>query len=74
MLVTCENCGTSVTKINLSRHKSRCNGGTLFCTQCPNFFTKSRDDLNYHIAKQHGAAGPSITYKCKVCLADFPGF
>ena len=72
--VTCENCGTSVTKYNLSRHKSRCSGGPLYCPKCPNFFTKSRDDLNYHIAKQHSAAGPSITYNCKLCHAEFPGF
>ena len=38
------------------------------------FFTKSRDDLNYHIAKQHNTAGPSITYNCKLCHAEFPGF
>ena len=71
---TCENCGTSVTKIDLSRHESRCSGGTLFCPKCPNFSTKSRDDLNYHIDKPHSAAGLSITYKCKVCHAEFPGF
>ena len=46
----------------------------MYCTHCPNFFTKSRDDLNYHIAKQHSAAGPSKTYKCKLCHAEFPGF
>ena len=72
--VTCENCGTSVTKYHSSRHKTRCSGGALYCTQCPNFFTKSRDDLKYHIAKQHNAAGPSKTYKCILCHADFPGF
>ena len=72
--VTCENCGTSVTKYNLSRHKLRCSGGTLYCTQCPNFCTKSRDGLNYHIAKQHSAAALSKTYKCKLCHAKFPGF
>ena len=72
--VTCENCGTSVTKINLSRHESLCCGGTLYCPKCPNFPTKSRDDLNYHISKQHSAAGPSKTYKCKLCQAEFPGF
>ena len=72
--VTCGNCGTSVAKYHLSRHKSRCSGGTLYCTQCPNFSTKSGDDLNYHIAKQQSAAGPSITYKCKLCHAEFPGF
>ena len=72
--VTCENCGVQFTKLNLARHKSRCIGGTLYCTKCPIFFTKSRDDSNYHIAKQHSAAGPSITYKCKLCHAEFPGF
>ena len=72
--VTCENCGTLVTEINLSRHKSRCSGGTLFCPKCPNFSTKSRDGLNYHIAKQHSAAKPSKTYKCKLCHAEFLGF
>ena len=72
--VTCGDCGTSVTKKHLSRHKSRCSGGTLYCTQCPNFSTKTRDDLNYHIAKQQSAAGPSKTYNCKLCHAEFPGF
>ena len=71
---SCENCGTLVTKKNLSRHKKSCSAGTLYCTQCPNFSTLSRDDLNYHFAKQHSAAGPSKTYKCKVCHAEFPGF
>ena len=35
---------------------------------------KLRDDLIYHIAKEHSAAGPSKTYKCKLCHAEFPGF
>ena len=72
--VTCENCGTLVTKINLSRHKSLCSGGTLYSPKCANFSTKSRDDLNYHIAEPHSASGPSMTHKCKLCHAEFPGF
>ena len=72
--VTCEDCGTSVTKKNLSRHKLRCSGGTLYCPKCPNFSTKSRDDLNYHITKQHNAAVPSKTYKCNLYHAEVPGF
>ena len=72
--ITCENCGVHIRKLNLARHKKSCSAGTLYSTQCPNFSTKSRDDLNYHIAKQHIAAGPSITYKCKLCHAEFPGF
>ena len=72
--VTCENCGVQVTKYHLARHKKICSAGTLYCFQCPNFSTLSRDDLNYHIAKQHSAAGPSKTYKCTLCHAEFPGF
>ena len=72
--VTCENCGVQITKYHLARHKKRCSAGTLYCSKCPNFSTKSRDDLNYHIAKQHSAAGPSKTYKCKLCYAEFPRF
>ena len=72
--VTCENCGVQITKLNLARHKKSCSAGTMYCSKCPNFSTKSRDDLNYHIAKQHSAAGPSKTYKCILCHAEFPGF
>ena len=72
--ITCEKCGTLVTRKNIVRHKKRCSAGTLYCTQCPNFSTLTQDDLNYHIAKQHSAAGPSKTYKCNLCHAEFPGF
>ena len=72
--VTCENCGTQTTKLNLARHKKICSVGTLYCTQCPNFSTKSRIDLNYHIAKKHGAPKLDVTFKCKLCYQEFPGF
>ena len=71
--ITSETCVVQVTKFNLARHKKRCSAGTLYCTQCPNFSTLSQDDLKYHIAKQHSVAGPSKTYKCNLCLAEFPG-
>ena len=44
--VTCENCGTQTTKLNLARHKKSCSVGSLYCTHCPNFSTKSQNDLN----------------------------
>ena len=72
--VTCENCGVQITKLNLAGHEKSCSVGTLYCTQGPNFSAQSRDGLNYHIAKQHSAAAPSITYKCKLCHAEFSGF
>ena len=72
--VTCGKCGTSVTKKHLSRHKLRCSGGTLYCATCPNFSTKSRDDLNYHIAKKHRTLRAKKTHKCKICFKEFSGF
>ena len=72
--VTCENCGTQTTKLNLVRHKKSCSLGTLYCTHCPNFSTKSQNDLNYHIAKKHSAPKPDVTFKCKLCFQEFPGF
>ena len=30
--------------------------------------------MNYHVAKKHGVRRSSITYKCKLCDAEFPGF
>ena len=72
--VTCRNCGTSVTKQKITRHNSRCSGGTLYCPKCPNFSTKSRDDLNYHIAKKHATPRAKNTHKCKICFKEFSGF
>ena len=72
--VSYENCGTQTTKLNLARHKKRCSAGTLHCSQCPNFSTKLQKDLNYQIAKKHSAPKHDITFKCKLCYAEFPGF
>ena len=72
--VTCGNCGTSVTKQKISRQKSRCSGGTLRCPKCPNFSTTSKNDLYYHIAKKHSAAGPKNSHTCKECHDEFLGF
>ena len=72
--VTCGNCRTLVMKKNLSRHKLRGSGGTLYCLKCSHFSTESRDDLNFHIAKKHSVPRPSKPYKCKLCHATFPGF
>ena len=64
---TCENCGTQTTRNNNVRHKKRCSAGTLYCTHCPNFSTKSKSDLNYNIAGKHSTPKSEITFKCKLC-------
>ena len=72
--VTCEKCGTQTTKLNLARHKKRCSVGTMYCTHCRNFSTRSQNDLNYHIAKKHSAPKLKVIFKCKLCFQEFPGF
>ena len=57
----------------LARHKKRCSVGTLYCTQCPHFSTKSRSDLNYHFAMKHSAQKPGVSFKCKLWYQKFPG-
>ena len=72
--VTCGNCGTSVTKQKLCRHKSHCSGGKVYFAIFPNFSTKSIDDINYHIAKKHATPRVKNTHKCKICFKEFSGF
>ena len=72
--LTCKNCGTQTTKLNLARRKKRCSVATLFCTQCPSFSTKSQSDLDYHFAKKHSVPKPDVTFECPLCYQEFPGF
>ena len=72
--ITCENCGNQTTRNNIVLHKKRCSVGTLYCTQNPNFSTKSQNDLTYHFAKKHSTPEPEVTFKCTLCYAEFPGF
>ena len=72
--VTCGKCGNSETKQQPSRHKKRYSGGTLYCANCPNFSTKSRDDINHHMAKKHATPRVKTTQKCKICFKEFSGF
>ena len=72
--VACDNCATLVSKQNLAKHKKKCSVGTLYCSKCSNFSTKSQKVLNYHIAKKHGTSKPKTTHTCKVCKEEFAGF
>ena len=72
--VTCENCGTQTTKLNLARHKMSCSAGTLFCTQRPNLCTKSYDGLNYHISKKHSAPNLMSPSSVNFVIKSFQDF
>ena len=40
----------------------------------PQYLQNCQNDLNYHIAKKHGASKFDITIKCKLCYQEFPWF
>ena len=69
--VICENCGTKATVFNLAHHEKRCSAGILYCTQYPNFSTKSQNDMNYHFAKKHSAPKLDVTFKRKPFIKSF---
>ena len=73
--VNCENCGKSVVKAHIARHRKTCMMGTLYCKKrnC-NFATKNAAELSYHIAKAHGAKVRNTLNKCVVCQKQFPSF
>ena len=72
--VVCEICNTQTTRNHFARHKKSCSAGTMYCTQCPKFSSKSQNDLNYHIAKKHSVPKLGVTFKCKLSNQDISGF
>ena len=72
--VTCDKCGTPITRINFFPHKKRCSVGLLCCSKYPNFSTKSQNDLYYLFAKKHKAQKVAVTFKCTLCYQEFRGF
>ena len=72
--VVCDNCGKQYVRQQAARHKKSCQGGTLSCPKCPNYFTKSQAELSYHIAKKHGPSTPKLSTTCTLCWEEFPSY
>ena len=70
----CPKCNKMVAKLNMARQKKSCDSGTLSCPKCPNFYTKKKEDLIYHLAKQHAPKDIKLSTVCTVCLEEFPSF
>ena len=73
-IVTCEKCGTQITKLKTARHKKRCSVGLLCSFKRPNFSRKSQKVLNFHKTKKHSAPKLDVTFKCKLCFQKLSGF
>ena len=69
--VKCAKCEKMVAKYDMARHKKSCDSGTLSCRKCPNFYTKKKEELNYHLAEHHV---PKDIKLSNVCLEEFPNF
>ena len=72
--VKCPKCEKMVAKYNMARHKESCDSGTFSCPICPNFYTKKKEDLNFHLAKHHAPKDIKPSTVCTVCLEKFSGF
>ena len=72
--VTCEKCGTQISKRSIVRQKTKFPVRKIYCTKCSNFSSTSHAELNYHIAKKHPGVRAKNTQKCKICLEEFSGF
>ena len=72
--VKCSKCEKMVVKQQMARHKKSCDSGTLKCPKCPHFYTKGKEDLNYHLAKHHAPQEKKLSTVCTICLEEFPSF
>ena len=71
--VTCANCRTESTRINLASHKKRQLVGTVYCRKCPNLSTRLQADPNFHIAKKLSLSQPK-KLKFQFCHQVFAAF
>ena len=58
---------------NLNLHVTRRDVQLDHCF-VPDVPISPQNDLNYHITKKQSVPKLDITFKCKVCYQDFPGF
>ena len=63
-----------VVKQQMARHKKSCDSGTFNCPKCPHFYTKRKEDLNYHLAKHHAPQDKKLNTVCTICLEESPSF
>ena len=68
------NCGTQFILLKNAPHKKRCPAGSPACPSCTTFATKTRAEINYHIAEKHSKATAWVVRRCILCVEDFQGF
>ena len=69
--VKCEDCGNMFTRINAARHQKK--QEEYKCSKC-HFYTKNKDEMNYHVAKKHAPPSSKQSTVCSSCEQEFPSY
>ena len=73
--VKCIKSEKMVAKLNMARYqKNLVIVGLYHVQNVLTFFTKKKEDLNYHLAKHHAPKDVKLSTVCTVCLEEFPSF
>ena len=72
--VKCEHCGNMYTRQNAARDRKRCEKQTEH--KCPNchFYTKSKEEMGYHVPKKHVQPRSKQSTVCPSCEQEFPSY
>ena len=72
--VKCEDCGNTYNCQNAARHQKRCEKRKQH--KCPNcqFYTKSKEEMGYHVAKKHAEPSSKQSTICPSCEQEFPSY
>ena len=70
----CEDCGNLYIRQNAARHRKRC--GKQKEHTCPNcnFYTKSKEEMGYHVAKKQAEPSSKQSTVCPSCEQEFPSY
>ena len=72
--VKCEDCGIMYNRQNAARHRKRYEKQKEH--KCPNchYYTKSKEEMGYHVAKKHAQPSSKKSTLCPPCEQEFPSY
>ena len=72
--VKCEDCGNMFTRKNAARHQKICEKQEEHkCSKC-HFYTRNKDEMNYHVAQKHTPASSKQSTLSSSCEQEFPSY
>ena len=70
----CEGCTQEYRRADAARYRKRCEKQKEH--KCPNchFYTKSKEEMGYHVAKKHAQPSSKQSTVCSSCEQEFPSY